>query len=89
MYNMTSFNERTGIYYIPDNVDNTAFTTASRRIALAQYFKVNAKLCLDQTGCLPDDDDFTILCTCDEAVNTFGNITNEELETALMDMFVV
>lgn len=89
MYNMTSFNEKTGIYYIPDNVANTAFTTANRRIALAQYFKVNAKLCFVQTDCLPDTNDFISLCECEETVNSFGTITEEEFDTALMDMFIV
>ena len=88
-YRMTSYNKETGIYYIPNNYDNTATTTRSKRIALAQWLKYNMLCCLDQTGCLPSDDDIEQATKCEEFVSTFGTITEDELRTGMFDMFVV
>lgn len=89
MYRMPSYNNVTGNYYIPDNIDNNATVTKSRRIALAMYFKYGMKQCVYDTGCLPSMDDIYRAVECEEVRDVFGDVSSDEVDTALMDVFTM
>jgi hypothetical protein len=87
MQRFISYNKETGMYYVPDNVDNTAITTKSKRKAIAAYFKFGAKQCVYDTGCVPSMTDLQMAIQAPEFTDVFGEITEDEFDTALMDMF--